>query len=109
MSSYDDFDDEDEYDVNVCCLSDIGGLQRACETTSVKLSMETNKFLVYETLQNLGPAASKKLFNKRKTSWRCREQFVNTQTQGSWVKVLVNKSKLRFHQEGQRLIAYSAI
>ncbi|KAL8594044.1 hypothetical protein ACOMHN_016423 [Nucella lapillus] len=49
---------------NVQCLSDVVGLQRACQTENLRFSTETNKFLVYETLQKLGPSAAQKLISK---------------------------------------------
>ncbi|XP_076448247.1 histone-lysine N-methyltransferase SUV39H2-like [Babylonia areolata] len=49
---------------NVRCLSDVVGLQRACQTENLRFSTETNKFLVYQTLQKLGPSAAQKLVSK---------------------------------------------
>lgn len=52
--------------LQVQCLSDAAGLQRACQAANVRFSSETNKFLVYETLQKLGPSAAQRLVSKRK-------------------------------------------
>ncbi|PVD24367.1 hypothetical protein C0Q70_14848 [Pomacea canaliculata] len=50
--------------LQVQCLSDAAGLQRACQAANVRFSSETNKFLVYETLQKLGPSAAQRLVSK---------------------------------------------
>lgn len=50
--------------VRVQCLSDVAGLQRACQAAEVRFSEETNKFLIYQTLHRLGPSAAQKLVSK---------------------------------------------
>lgn len=50
--------------VRVQCLLDVVGLQRACQSANLRFSTETNKYLVYVTLQKLGPSAAQKLVSK---------------------------------------------
>ena len=50
----------------VKCLLDVAGLQKVCQQENVRFSHETNKHLVYETLQKLGPAAAQRLVSKCK-------------------------------------------
>lgn len=58
---------EDEIkDAQVSCLSGIIDLQRACQKQNLKLSAETNQYLVYLTLKKLGPFVAQKLISKRK-------------------------------------------
>ena len=57
--------DEDEMErVRVQCLLDVVGLQRACQSANLRFSAETNKYLVYVTLQKLGPSSAQKLVSK---------------------------------------------
>ncbi|XP_064604960.1 histone-lysine N-methyltransferase SUV39H2-like [Liolophura sinensis] len=53
-----------EYDVQVACLSDIVGLQRKCEQQQLQFSAETNEFLLYQTLKQVGPILAQKLISK---------------------------------------------
>lgn len=55
-----------EYDARVACLSDIVGLQRKCEQQQLQFSAETNEFLLYQTLKQVGPILAQKLISKRK-------------------------------------------
>ncbi|XP_071133777.1 histone-lysine N-methyltransferase SUV39H2-like [Mytilus edulis] len=56
---------EDEIkDAQVSCLSGIIDLQRACQKQNLKLSAETNQYLVYLTLKKLGPFVAQKLISK---------------------------------------------
>ena len=58
---------EDEMkDAQVSCLSGIIDLQRLCQKQNLKLSTETNQYLVYLTLKKLGPFIAQKLISKRK-------------------------------------------
>jgi hypothetical protein len=58
---------EDEMkDAQVSCLSGIIDLQRLCQKQNLKLSTETNQYLVYLTLKKLGPFMALKLISKRK-------------------------------------------
>lgn len=53
-------------DAQVSCLSGIIDLQRLCQKQNLKLSTETNQYLVYLTLKKLGPFMAQKLISKRK-------------------------------------------
>lgn len=56
---------EDEMkDAQVSCLSGIIDLQRLCQKQNLKLSTETNQYLVYLTLKKLGPFVAQKLISK---------------------------------------------
>lgn len=56
--------DDEMKDVQVSCLSGIIDLQRACQKQNLKLSAETNQYLVYLTLKKLGPFVAQKLISK---------------------------------------------
>ena len=54
------------FDSQVSCLSSIADLQRKCISESVGFSQETNKYLLYLTLEKLGPSLAQKVVSKCK-------------------------------------------
>ena len=55
----------EQLDSRVSCLYNIIDLQRVCQKHNLKFSEETNKYLLYHTLKQLGPVLSQKLVTKR--------------------------------------------
>ncbi|KAL5015151.1 hypothetical protein ScPMuIL_009421 [Solemya velum] len=56
--------DEKPKEARIACLSGIFDLQRACQRENLRLSTETNQFLVYLTLKKVGPVVAQKLVSK---------------------------------------------